>query len=198
MNIITHALVGWGLATSVPGLSRQEKTWVVASAVAPDLDGLGVLAELATRNTTSPLFWWSDYHRLVAHNLLFAVLLSLAAAAITRKPLLGAVVFVSVNLHFLCDLVGSRGPDGYQWPVHYLWPFSEEPALAFSWQWQLSAWPNIAISLVLLGYVFWLARKSGTSPVELVSVRANDQFVAALRRRFPLHETSSHMSRRVA
>ena len=198
MNVITHALVGWGLATTVPGLSRKEKAWVVAAAVAPDLDGLGLLAELATRNTDSPLFWWSEHHHLVAHNLLFAVLFSLAATVITRRALLGAAVFGSVNLHFLCDLAGSRSPDGYQWPLHYLWPFSEEPALVLSWQWQLNAWPNIAITLVLLGYVFWLARKSGTSPVELVSVRANDHFVAALRRRFPLHQTRSHVSRRVA
>jgi hypothetical protein len=60
--------------------------------------GGGLLAELATRNTASPLFWWSAYHHLVAHNLLFAVLFSLAAAAITRRALLGAVVFGSVNL----------------------------------------------------------------------------------------------------
>jgi membrane-bound metal-dependent hydrolase YbcI (DUF457 family) len=185
MNIITHALVGWALATALPGLSREEKGWVVASSVAPDLDGLGLFAEMATRNTASPLFWWSEYHHLLLHNLFFALIFSLAAAAFTRRALLGVVVFGSVNLHFLCDLAGSRGPDGYPWPLYYLWPLSDQPALAVSWQWQLNAWPNVAISLALLGYTFWLARRSGHSPLELVSTRANGVLVAALRQRFP-------------
>jgi len=188
MNIITHALAGWGLATMLPGLSRQEKTWIVAASVAPDLDGLGLLADVTTAKTDSPLFWWSEYHHLVAHNLLFALLLSLAAAAFTWKVLLGVAVFGSVNLHFLCDLAGSRGPDGYQWPLHYLWPFSDWPAWAVSWQWKLNAWPNVAISLVLLGYVLWLARQRGTSPLELVSPHANEVFVATIRSRFPLEQ----------
>jgi inner membrane protein len=185
MNIITHALVGWALATAIPDLSRQEKSWVVAFSVAPDLDGLGLFAEAATRSSTSPLFWWSEYHHLLLHNLLFALLLSFAAAALTRRVLLGIAVFGSVNLHFLCDLAGSRGPNGYPWPLYYLWPFSDRPALTVPWQWQLNAWPNVVISLVLLGYMFWLARKRGTSPLELVSARANGAFVAALRQRFP-------------
>ena len=186
MNVITHALFGWGVATLLPGASRVEKAWIVAAAVAPDLDGLGILAELPTRKSSSPLFWWSEYHHLLFHNLLFAVLLSLAAAMFNRRrTLLGFAVFASVHLHYLCDLAGSRGPDGYQWPLFYLWPFSDHLALTVRWQWRLNAWPNIAVSLTLLAYTFWLARRQATSPLELISQSANNQFVGALRRRFP-------------
>lgn len=186
MNVITHALFGWGVSTLLPGASRVEKAWIVAAAVAPDLDGLGILAELPTRNSSSPMFWWSEYHHLLFHNLLFTVLLALAAAMFNRRRgLLGFAVFASVNLHYLCDLAGSRGPAGYQWPLFYLWPFSDQLALTVRWQWQLNAWPNVALSLVLLAYTFWLARRQATSPLELISRSANNQFVGALRRRFP-------------
>jgi hypothetical protein len=184
MNIITHALVGWTLASSIPGLSRAQKSWIVGAALAPDLDGLGIVVDLATRAAGTPTHWWSEYHHLVAHNLPFALGLSLAAWISTRRWLLGVLVLASVHLHLLCDLAGSRGPDGSQWPIHYLWPISEQPAWTVPWQWQLNAWPNVLLSLILLAETFRVAWKRGSSPLELVSAAANDQLVSTLRRRF--------------
>jgi membrane-bound metal-dependent hydrolase YbcI (DUF457 family) len=178
-------LVGWELASAVPRLSRKEKSWIVAAAVAPDLDGLGIAVELATRNTAHPLYWWSEGHHLLAHNLSFALLLSLAAWLATRRIALAGLVFASVHGHLLCDLAGSRGPDGYSWPIPYLWPFSDEPQLTVSWQWKLDAWPNVALGVALLAHTLWRAHRAGTSPLELVSPRANDQLVTTLRHRFP-------------
>jgi inner membrane protein len=189
MNPITHALVGWSLATVAPGLSRAEKIWIVGAAVAPDVDGLGLVAELATRNSDAPLLWWSQYHHVLAHNVLFALLLTGAAAAIFRRMLVTILVLASVGLHLLGDLVGSRGPDGYPWPLSPLWPFSTDPVWVVSWQWKLNAWPNLVLTLVLLAYTFWFARRFGSSPLELVSPRANHDFVAALRRRFPFDQS---------
>jgi membrane-bound metal-dependent hydrolase YbcI (DUF457 family) len=186
MNVITHALVGWVLATATPSLSRAQKGWIVAASVAPDLDGLGLVAELATRGRQQPLFWWSEYHHVLAHNLLFATLLTLAAWLSTQRALVAAAVFMAAHLHLAGDLIGSRAPDGYQWPIPYLWPFSSSPQLSVSWQWALNAWPNIGIGLLLLVYTLWLARSRGSSPLELVSQRANTALVAALRDRFPL------------
>lgn len=184
MNLITHALTGWSLASAVPPLSHREKTWIVGAALAPDLDGLGILAEIATRHAAEPLYWWSEYHHVLAHNLPFAVLISLAALAFTRRPLVAALVFASDHLHLLGDLLGSRGPDGYSWPIPYLWPFPDAVALTVPFQWKLNAWPNVAISLLLLAHLGWLAWKRGTSPLELVSPRANTAFVETLRARF--------------
>jgi hypothetical protein len=95
----------------------------------------------------------------------------------------------SVHLHLLGDLLGSRGPDGYQWPIPYLWPFSGAADLVVPFQWQLNAWPNVVISLILLAHLFWLAWDRGSSPLELISARANEAFVQALHVRFRRRES---------
>lgn len=107
MNPITHALTGWSLASCQSSLAPRERAWVVAAALAPDLDGLGIVVELATRNTAEPLYWWSEYHHVLGHNLLFAVLLAGAAWAFTRRWIVTALVFAAVHVHLLCDLLGD-------------------------------------------------------------------------------------------
>ncbi len=180
MNPITHILTGWCLAEAFPSLSRREKGLVTLAAVAPDLDGLGLIAELATRDTAHPLLWWTEYHHVLGHNLLFACVASLFA----RRFLTGALVFLAVHLHILGDLAGSRGPDDYQWPIPYLWPFSNSPQLAWSGQWYLNAWPNIVLTIALLAMTFYLAWRRGYSIVGLVSSRGDAAFVDMLRKRF--------------
>jgi len=63
MSPVTHFFAGWLLASVSPAgrlttLTRREKALVVAAAVAPDLDGLGIVPELLTRNTSHPLLWF--------------------------------------------------------------------------------------------------------------------------------------------
>jgi membrane-bound metal-dependent hydrolase YbcI (DUF457 family) len=94
-----------------------------------------------------------------------------------------ALAFAGVHLHLFEDVIGSRGPDGFQWPLPYLWPFSNSVSIAWDGQWFLNAWQNIAITIALLGATFVLARSRGYSPVGLLSARADALFVAALRRR---------------
>lgn len=183
MNPITHVFTGWCLAEAFP-LSTREKRLVTFAAVAPDLDGLGLVAELATRDTARPLLWWSEYHHILAHNLLFACVLSLVAALLVRRVLPVVLVFAAVHLHILCDIAGSRNPDGYQWPIPYLWPFSDWPQLAWSGQWYLNASPNIAFTIVLMAVTFRLAWRRGYSIVGLVSSRGDAAFVEMLRARF--------------
>jgi hypothetical protein len=93
------------------------------------------------------------------------------------------LVFISFHLHLLCDLIGARGPDGDQWPIPYLKPFSNSVQLAWHGQWALNAWQNFAITGFLLLATFWIAVKYGSSPVELVSETWNGKFVQALRAR---------------
>jgi hypothetical protein len=94
------------------------------------------------------------------------------------------LALVSFHLHLFEDLLGSRGPDGDSWPIPYLKPFSSIE-LAWQGQWQLNAWPNVAIRVALLMTTFWLAWWRGFSPLEMVSEKADSAFVNALRRRFP-------------
>lgn len=187
MNPITHALVGWCVAETVPDIGKRERGLIVLGGIAPDLDGFGLPFELATRSTSRPLLWWSEYHHALGHNLLLAVVIAGVAAALStsRRAVVGAAAFLAFHLHLLGDLVGSRGPDGYEWPIPYLYPFSDGPQLTWSGQWALNAWPNILFTMILLGVTFVLAWRRGYSAVALISTRADRAFVAALQNRFP-------------
>jgi hypothetical protein len=199
MSPVTHFFTGWILANVTP-LTRREKAAVVCAAVVPDLDGLGAIPEILTRNSAHPLRWFSDYHHSL-HTLAFAVVVTLATLMFVwpRRSWLvrnqkqffhpwatALLVFMSFHLHLLCDLVGSRGPDGYSWPIPYLMPFSQSLQLSWRGQWPLNGWQNIVITAVLLLATLLLAWKNGASPLELISVRANQALVAALRNRFPI------------
>jgi membrane-bound metal-dependent hydrolase YbcI (DUF457 family) len=186
MNTITHALTGWCLAESIPGLSGRGRALVTLATVAPDLDALGAIAEMATQHSRNPLFWWTDYHHILCHNLAFAVVIGVASALLAdgRRLLVGTLGFLAVHLHILEDIAGSRGPDGYQWPIAYLYPMANGPQLVWSGQWTFNGWPNVAITLVLLAVVTVLAWRRGYSLVGLVSRRSDRAFVQALRLRF--------------
>jgi hypothetical protein len=91
---------------------------------------------------------------------------------------------LSFHLHLLGDLVGSKGPDGYQWPIPYLLPFSDAWQWIWAGQWQLNAWPNFVFTAMTVSLSFYLAWKHGVSPLEMISTKANDAVVDTLRIRF--------------
>jgi inner membrane protein len=181
---VTHFLTGWVLANATR-LGRRDRALVTLSVVVPDVDGLGIVAEILTRNSSHPLLWFSQYHHTL-HNLTFAVLVTLLAFfAARQKWKTAALCFLGVHLHLFEDLLGSRGPDGDQWPIPYLSPFSSSWSLTWHGQWGLNAWPNFAITLALLGVTLYLAWARGYSPLEMISLTADRGFVAALRKRIP-------------
>jgi hypothetical protein len=94
------------------------------------------------------------------------------------------LVFISFHLHLLCDLIGARGPDGDQWPIPYLKPFSNSIQLTWHGQWALNGWQNFVVTVLLLIAAFWFAWKYGSSPLELVSQPANRALTHTLRQRF--------------
>jgi len=231
MSPVTHFFAGWLLASVSPTgrpttLTRREKALVVAAAVAPDIDGIGIIPELLTRNTSHPLLWFSQYHHSL-HTLAFALVCTLAAyliagpfapartfvtsspisdftfgpnirgpqPSILRSPshpwLTALLVFINFHLHLLCDLIGARGPDGDQWPIPYLKPFSNTLQLTWHGQWTLNGWQNFAITGLLLVATFSIAWKYGSSPVELVSGPANKSLVQALRARISSNPAKS-------
>lgn len=156
------------------------------SGVLPDLDGAGVVLDLANRALSRPetMYYFEWHHRLL-HGIPGALLIAGGVAAFAkRKVRTLALAFAAVHLHLVCDLVGSRGPgpDDF-WPIGYLEPFSR--ALTFEWagQWTLNAWPNILFTLVLLAFAFWSAARRGYSPVELFGGRAETAFVDTVKAR---------------
>jgi membrane-bound metal-dependent hydrolase YbcI (DUF457 family) len=184
MSPVTHFLSGWALATC-GRLDRKDRAIVTLACVIPDVDGIGIIPELLTGNSTHPLLWFTLYHHSL-HNLAFAVVVVLAAFAIARRKwTTGLFALASFHLHLFEDVLGSRGPDGYQWPIPYLAPFSSGLQLMWSGQWGLNAWPNVVLTFILLMVTFWLAWRRGFSPLEMISAKADAAFVEALRRRFP-------------
>jgi inner membrane protein len=208
MSPVTHFFTGWLVASvSSAPLTRREKILVVAAAIAPDLDGLGLVPELLTRNSAHPLLWFSLYHHSL-HTLAFALVFTFAAFLIvrhssnstglnhpssTRPWLTAGLVFISFHLHLLCDLLGARGPDGYQWPIPYLKPFSNAMELTWHGQWVLNGWQNFLFTGLLLLTTLWLAWRNGSSPLELISPAANQAFIHTLRQRFSPKRANEHL-----
>jgi LexA-binding, inner membrane-associated putative hydrolase len=105
---VTHFFTGWVLG-SVVGSDKRERALVTLAAVSPDVDGLGIIPELLTRQSRHPLVWFSQYHHDL-HTLLFAIVVSLLAFILTeRRWTLAIFAFISFHLHLAEDLVGSRG-----------------------------------------------------------------------------------------
>jgi inner membrane protein len=183
MSPITHFFVGWAVANSVPSIEKRDRAWITLASVVPDIDGFGLVAEVLTRDSAKPITWWSDYHHILAHNIGFAVLFSAIAAFFARRKLITTIlVFLSFHLHLICDLIGARGPDGEQWPIPYLRPFSAAVEWTWHGQWALNSWQNLLITAALIALaVFWAVRR-GYSPVEIFSRKADAAVVRALRR----------------
>ncbi len=184
MNPASHFLIGWTIANTVD-IPRRDRILVTLSGVAPDIDGLGIIAEVLTQNTTARLLWYSQYHHVLGHNLLMGMILTAAVWVFARKRWLSAfLAFLVFHLHLIGDLIGSRGPDGYQWPIPYLFPFSNKWTLAWQGQWELNAWPNFLITSIVLGIAAYLTWKRGRSPLEIFSLRADQALVSKLHERF--------------
>jgi hypothetical protein len=184
MSPVTHFLCGWAVANAVP-LSPRERAAVTLASLAPDVDGLGLIAEALTRHTAHPLLWWTNYHHVFGHNAAFALVVAAAVFAVSRQRWKTALLaWLSLHLHFVCDLVGARGPGGDFWPVPYLWPFSDAWTWAWAGQWKLNSWQNLLITAMVLSLSLYWAWKRGYSPLEMISGRADRAVVEALRRRF--------------
>lgn len=181
MNPASHLLISWTLANAV-GIPRRDRFLVTLTGVIPDIDGVGIIAELLTENTSMPLIWYSKYHHVLGHNLGVGLILTALVFFLSAKRwVTPALAFVAFHLHLLGDIAGSRGPDGYQWPIPYFYPFSTDWSLTWQGQWELNAWPNILATLLFLAITLYIAWKRGRSPLEMISLKADTAFVAKLR-----------------
>jgi hypothetical protein len=160
---------------------------VVWIGLAPDLDGLGLIVDFAVRLFGLPeTTYYQDYHRVYGHGLPAALVFSAVVFACAHHRVRAAIAaFVSVHLHFACDLLGSRGGDPEDiWPIPYLSPFSDALTIAWSGQWELVSWQNTLITAALLAMAAFMALRGGYSPVSFFSTKADAAVVATLRARF--------------
>lgn len=184
MHPVTHLLASWTVA-SIPRVESRDRAIITLAGISPDIDGVGIVVELVTRHTDQPLLWWTKYHHVIGHNLTFGLIVFMAAVAIAKKRLLTASLAVfAFHLHLFCDLIGSRGPEGYQWPIPYLYPYLNDLELAWTGQWALNAWPNILFTIILMTFTVYLAWKRGFSPLEIISKRVDGAVVQTFRKRF--------------
>jgi len=185
MNVVTHLLLGWTLAAHTTK-SPRDRALITAASLLPDLDGLGLIVDMAAPYFGWTVQWYERFHHLLLHGIPGALVCTalLAFFAIERWRA-ACLIFVSYHLHLMQDLLGSRGSGETDiWPIHYLEPLSNELTFAWSGQWALSGWQNTTLTVVLMAYVFALAVRRGYSPVGLFSARADAAFVETLRRRW--------------
>jgi inner membrane protein len=186
MSPITHFLASWSLADALR-LRTRDRALATWCGVLPDADGLGLLLDGINRLLGGPgSGYYGEYHRAVLHGIFAAVAVPLALSFFAARRLrMFAVGLLAMHLHFLSDVVGSRGPGADDlWPLPYLAPFSQRLTIQWSGQWPLDAWPNILFTLLLIAFAFYRAIGAGYSPVGVFSDRADRVFVETVRNRW--------------
>lgn len=183
MHVVTHLLAGWALAEPAK-LEKRDKAIVAWASVAPDLDGIGLPIDWATRALGEGTSFYETWHHVAGHGLPAATLLTLACLPFLRRKALGAaMVFASFHLHLAFDLAGSGGgTPGDIWPLHYWWPVSDA-LIAWGGQWPLTSWQNTTLTVALMIYGLWRGVRYGSTPLGLFSARADATLVATLRAR---------------
>lgn len=185
MSPVTHLFIGW-LTANTAQTDRRGRIIITIAGIIPDADGLVIVGDFLAGKGTKELELWTTYHHVLGHNIGFAVLVMVMAylLARTRKIITALLAGISFHLHLLGDLVGSRGPDGHQWPIPYLNPLSDTWQWVWQGQWVLNSWQNILITSAALGIIFYLAWRKSYSLLEMISNKADKIFITALHSRF--------------
>ncbi|ESP92450.1 metal-dependent hydrolase [Pseudoalteromonas luteoviolacea] len=168
----THFLLSWTISTTLLK-HRRERSLVTVSGVAADLDGLGLVIDLLIGTTN----WYGQLHHVLTHNLVTGVIFASICAwlASAQKHVVWALSFTCFHLHILCDVLGSKGPDGFQWPIYYLYPLSSDFTLVWAQQWLLNGWQNQLFTAILLLASLYIAAAKKITCLEVFSVRLNTE-----------------------
>jgi hypothetical protein len=184
MSPLTHLLASWIIAVKTTDNLRDRRL-VTLAGVAPDLDGLGIILDIANGSFASnKLYYYPEYHHWLTHGLPAAIVCSvlLAAFARRRRRVLW-LALLTFHFHLFCDLLGSRGPDAMDfWPIYYFGPITHHPMWLWRHQWRLDGWQNQVITIVLFLWALRLAVKHGDSFVGVFNHRCDAVFVSVLRK----------------
>jgi hypothetical protein len=157
MHIQTHIMSGWCMGNLLP-FSARERLFCMIAATAPDLDGLGIVVSE---------HWYTQFHHIVGHNLLFGVVASAGLAALSTRKALGFVTYLALfHLHLFMDYWGS----GRDWGICYFWPFQSGPG---SWWmnphgWAFYSWQNITTAFVMLLWTVAIGYVCRRTPLESI------------------------------
>ena len=185
MNIVTHLLVGWNTAAG-SGATGRDLALVAWAGAAPDLDGVGWAMDWAAARLGHSDTTFYAIHHVYGHGLPAALAISgLVAAFAVHKRRAALLAFLTVHLHLLCDVLGSRGLDPRDlWPVSYLQPFSDAWRITWRGQWPVSGWQNTVVTAACLALAVVMGIWRGVTPVGLFSARADREVVRTLRARW--------------
>lgn len=166
----THLMFSWLVGVKVLQ-ERRERTIVALVGVAPDIDGLGVIIDTLSGSTN----YYAQYHHVVGHSIFSAILFAFIAAALAKvqKLTVFCLAFLVVHMHILCDIVGSKGPDGFQWPIYYLYPLNSAYGITWAYQWALNSWQNVLFMVLLLFVSGYYAATRRITFLEVFSERLN-------------------------
>jgi inner membrane protein len=110
MSQVTHFLTGWVFANCAR-LDRRDRALVTLACVASDVDGLGIVLQLLTRNSLHPLLWFFYHHSL--HSLVFALVIAGVSVMLAHQRWkTGLLAFVSFHLHLVEALAGPTDTSG--------------------------------------------------------------------------------------
>src|SRR5262244_1014551 len=92
MNVLTHFFAGWALAEA-SATNARDRALVTWASVLPDLDGLTVLPDLATKALGRPESdFYFRYHHVWTHGLPAAAVTAVAAFLLGRRKLRAALL----------------------------------------------------------------------------------------------------------
>jgi inner membrane protein len=169
MHVPTHILSGW-CAASLLRLTPGERLGAMIAASAADIDGISIVfGEGAFQN----------YHHLLGHNLLWAIVVSVVLTTFATHRVKAFVLYLLLaHVHLVMDYFGS----GPFWPIYYLWPFNGSFSFINKHAWPFSSWQNTTVAAVLLAWTILIAYRHGRTPIELIAPRLDQAFVAWLTR----------------
>jgi inner membrane protein len=186
MSPIAHFMGSWLVATAVADRPRDRRLITLAG-VLPDLDGAGMLVDVARHLATGQelnFFYYQKFHHLWLHGWPAALALTggLTFWALNRQRVaLGCLL--TFHLHLLCDLLGSRGPTPADlWPICYGEPLLRHPVWFWKSQWRLDGWQNTVIFVLIFGGALQVALRQRRSFVEVFSAKWDSAFVTGLER----------------
>ena len=169
MNPIVHAELSWLMAQGLR--ERRDRVLVTVAGIAPDLDGLSLLAGED---------FYGRYHHVLTHGYVAALGVMAVCALLARQRLAVALLSLAAfHLHLGCDLLGS-GPG---WPLYYFWPTSLHEWF-WSGQWDLASWQNSLIGMAATLACLACALRWRRTALEVLSPRWDAEVTRALRLRF--------------
>jgi hypothetical protein len=170
VHVQTHLILSW--LTGHRLNAWRDRLLIAWAGVAPDLDGLSLLAGVEA---------YSRWHHVLTHGLFAALAVSGGVALLAQQKRQAALLaFAAFHLHLICDFLGS----GREWGIVYLYPLSGHEVFS-PVGWALASWQNVAVTALALIACGYTSVRFGRSFLEaFLPSRVDAAISQSLRERF--------------